>query len=61
MAVGKREEVEGNFPDYQRYDAKGVIILPGLVDCHVHMSQALIRGCLDPGDDRGRGQCFVGL
>ncbi|MEA1927325.1 MAG: amidohydrolase family protein [Candidatus Auribacterota bacterium] len=43
-AVGKRAEVEGNFPDYQRYDAKGGIILPGLVDCHVHMSQALIRG-----------------
>lgn len=46
-AVGKREEVEGKLPDYERYDAKGGIIMPGLVDCHVHMSQALIRGCAD--------------
>jgi len=47
VAVGKRAEVEETFPDYQRYDAKGGIILPGLVDCHVHMSQALIRGCAE--------------
>ena len=46
-AVGKREEMKRRFPDYERYDAKGGIILPGLVDCHVHMSQALIRGCAD--------------
>ena len=28
-------------------DCKGKLVLPGLVDCHVHLAQALIRGCAD--------------
>jgi len=28
-------------------DAKGMIVMPGLIDTHVHLSQALIRGCAD--------------
>ena len=28
-------------------DAKGMLLLPGLIDTHVHLAQALIRGCAD--------------
>ena len=28
-------------------DASGMLVLPGLVDTHVHLAQALIRGCAD--------------
>lgn len=28
-------------------DARGMIILPGLIDAHIHLAQALIRGCAD--------------
>ncbi len=28
-------------------DAKNMIVMPGLIDTHVHLAQALIRGCAD--------------
>lgn len=28
-------------------DASGMIVLPGLIDTHIHLAQALIRGCAD--------------
>ena len=28
-------------------DARGRVVLPGLIDIHVHLAQALIRGCAD--------------
>jgi len=28
-------------------DARGKVVLPGLIDIHVHLAQALIRGCAD--------------
>jgi len=28
-------------------DARGKMVLPGLIDIHVHLAQALIRGCAD--------------
>ncbi len=28
-------------------DASGMLVLPGLIDTHVHLAQALIRGCAD--------------
>jgi len=33
-------------PEYE-IDARGKLILPGLIDTHVHLAQALIRGCAD--------------
>lgn len=47
VAVGKSAEVRAQFPDHTRVDVGGKVILPGLVDCHVHLAQALIRGCAD--------------
>ncbi|MHA2378677.1 MAG: amidohydrolase family protein [Candidatus Thorarchaeota archaeon] len=28
-------------------DAKNMVVMPGLIDTHVHLAQALIRGCAD--------------
>jgi cytosine/adenosine deaminase-related metal-dependent hydrolase len=39
--VGERSQSEFEI------DAKGMAVLPGLVDAHVHLAQALIRGCAD--------------
>ena len=44
--VGKTE----NLLDYkaeQTIDATNKIVMPGLIDTHIHLSQALIRGCAD--------------
>jgi len=45
--VGKSSEVRpGSSPEFE-IDAKGMLILPGLVDIHVHLAQAMLRGCAD--------------
>jgi cytosine/adenosine deaminase-related metal-dependent hydrolase len=46
--VGPRAEILRRFPDDpERTDLRGMVVLPGLVNTHVHQSQALIRGCAD--------------
>ncbi|MFX1368493.1 MAG: amidohydrolase family protein [Promethearchaeota archaeon] len=44
--VGKTGELQNPKAD-RIIDAKGMIVMPGLIDTHVHLSQALIRGCAD--------------
>jgi cytosine/adenosine deaminase-related metal-dependent hydrolase len=47
-AIGKREHVARRFPqDRERIDLQGRLVIPGLVNTHVHLAQALIRGCAD--------------
>lgn len=45
--VGKSSEVENPHNADLEIDAKRKLLLPGLVDTHVHLAQALIRGCAD--------------
>lgn len=46
--VGKRQQILDQFQDDpKRVDLKGMVVIPGLVNTHVHQSQALIRGCAD--------------
>lgn len=48
VAVGKKDEITAQFEqDQDRVDLKGRLVLPGLVNTHVHLTQALIRGCAD--------------
>jgi len=47
VAVGKSAAVQAQFPTARRVDVAGRLIIPGLVDTHVHLAQALIRGCAD--------------
>ena len=44
--VGKTEELRTHKAE-TRLDAKNKIVMPGLIDTHIHLSQALIRGCAD--------------
>jgi cytosine/adenosine deaminase-related metal-dependent hydrolase len=47
VAVGKSRDVVAQFPEKRRIDCNGNLLLPGLIDTHVHTAQALIRGCAD--------------
>ncbi|MEW6592579.1 MAG: amidohydrolase [Candidatus Hadarchaeota archaeon] len=46
-AVGKTSEIKKRHTGDVVIDCKGKLVLPGFVDCHIHLAQALIRGCAD--------------
>ncbi|MDH3497163.1 MAG: putative aminohydrolase SsnA [Gemmatimonadota bacterium] len=48
VAVGRQAEVRRGYPGARVLDARGGLILPGLVNLHHHFYSALARG-LDPG------------
>ena len=47
VAVGKTKDLIKKYPDKKRIDCNGNVIMPGLIDTHVHTAQAMIRGCAD--------------
>ena len=47
LAVDKTSVLRARYPDEEVVDVGGKVILPGLVDTHVHLAQALIRGGAD--------------
>jgi len=47
LAVGKTNRLLEQYPEMERYDCNGNILLPGLIDTHIHLAQAMIRGCAD--------------
>ncbi len=47
LEVGKTADLLMKYPDYEFISAKNHIIMPGLVNSHVHLTQALIKGCAD--------------
>jgi cytosine/adenosine deaminase-related metal-dependent hydrolase len=46
-AVGKSRDILPAFPQEPRFDCQGGVLMPGLVDTHVHTAQAMLRGCAD--------------
>lgn len=46
-AVGKSRELRERHPAEPRLDCNGQVLLPGLIDTHVHTAQAMLRGCAD--------------
>lgn len=47
-AIGESSTIRKQYPNEQNIvDLKGGLLMPGLVNTHVHLSQALIRGCCD--------------
>ncbi|NWF94526.1 MAG: amidohydrolase [Candidatus Thorarchaeota archaeon] len=46
VEVSKTDEMKHRAAD-KVIDASGRIVMPGLIDTHVHLAQALIRGCAD--------------
>ncbi len=52
-SVGKADELLAAHPDDELIDCRGGIMLPGLIDTHVHTSQCMLRGVSEasgPGD-----------
>ena len=45
--LGKSKELVDRLPDEKTIDCNGHILMPGLIDTHVHTAQAMIRGCAD--------------
>ncbi len=43
-AIGPTEEVLRRYPGADLYDGRGKAILPGLINCHMHMMQVIDRG-----------------
>jgi 5-methylthioadenosine/S-adenosylhomocysteine deaminase len=42
--VGHLEELRARYPTAERFDAKGMAVLPGLINCHTHVSMSLQKG-----------------
>jgi 5-methylthioadenosine/S-adenosylhomocysteine deaminase len=48
VAIGKTKELENQYSSArQTINAQGKVILPGLIDCHIHTSFQLARGLAD--------------
>jgi len=45
--VGKCETLESHYPDAERIDARGMLVIPGLIDGHNHPAHYLTKGLLD--------------
>src|SRR5215472_15220315 len=46
-ALGKTDELRRIYRGDELIDLGGKLLIPGLIDTHVHVAQALIRGCAD--------------
>ena len=47
VAAGPRNEIESNYTSEQTLDARGKLILPGLINGHTHVPMTLFRGLHD--------------
>jgi 5-methylthioadenosine/S-adenosylhomocysteine deaminase len=47
-AVGSRAGIEARFDAAERIDARGCVVLPGLVDAYAHAGHGMIRGLFHP-------------
>ncbi len=43
-AIGPTEEVQRAYPQAEMYDGRGKALLPGLINCHAHLTATLNRG-----------------
>jgi 5-methylthioadenosine/S-adenosylhomocysteine deaminase len=47
VAIGPRAEIEARFDAARRIDARGTIVMPGLINGHQHAAMSLFRGLAD--------------
>ena len=48
--VGPTTEIQNRFFDYQKIDANGMLVMPGLVNTHTHLGATILRGISDDVD-----------
>ncbi len=51
VAVGERAQLEAAYPEAARLDAKGGIVMPGIINAHTHIYSGLARGLAIKGCD----------
>ena len=44
VAVGQAEALRTKYPQADRIDGRGKVVLPGLINCHTHISMSLQKG-----------------
>lgn len=59
VQVGKRTEIPKNLRAKQTIDAKGKVIIPGLINTHTHVPMSLFRGIADDLDLQEWLQKFI--
>jgi cytosine/adenosine deaminase-related metal-dependent hydrolase len=47
LDIGKSKDLAIQYPQHNHINCNGNVLLPGLIDTHVHTAQAMIRGCAD--------------
>ncbi|MEM2500921.1 MAG: amidohydrolase family protein, partial [Candidatus Bathyarchaeia archaeon] len=45
--VGRSDEIRRKYPRYEKIDADGKVIMPGLINAHQHAAMSLLRGYAD--------------
>jgi 5-methylthioadenosine/S-adenosylhomocysteine deaminase len=50
VAVGSRAEIERNYSGRETIDARGKVVIPGLINGHTHVPMTLFRGLADDLD-----------
>lgn len=43
-AVGQTDALQAQYPQAERIDGRGKVVLPGLINCHTHISMSLQKG-----------------
>ncbi len=49
-AVGPSDQIEKNYSARRVIDGRGKILIPGLINCHMHLPQVMMRGVSDNVD-----------
>ena len=47
VAIDKTQTLRERFREEPRSDLSGKVVTPGLINTHIHLAQAMIRGCAD--------------
>lgn len=45
--LGSTDEIKRKYPRYEKIDARGRVVMPGLINTHQHMAMSLLRGYAD--------------
>ncbi len=57
--VGKESDLPAEFADQERVDARGRLVVPGLIDCHTHLAFGGWRA--DEFEMRSRGDSYLDI